>query len=140
MTSGPTTAMKAAVLGRPHTIAFSGATDFHYVADTAAAFVRCADDVPAPGDGAHVYNLHGATVPVADIVAAIERLEPAAAGALSVEGPALAIPSQLDGSAIHRDFPGLPDTSLEDGIGETLRRFGALHDAGRLDTRDLAQA
>ncbi|MFN3244515.1 MAG: NAD-dependent epimerase/dehydratase family protein [Planctomycetota bacterium] len=140
MTSGPTTAMKAAVLGRCHTIAFSGATDFHYVADTAAAFVRCADDAPASGDGANVYNLHGATVPVADIVATIERLHPAAKGTLRVDGPELAIPSQLDGSAIHRDFPGLPDTSLEHGIGQTLRRFGELHAAGRLDTRDLPEA
>ncbi|MCK5940804.1 MAG: NAD(P)-dependent oxidoreductase [Planctomycetes bacterium] len=137
MTSGPTTAMKAAVLGRPHTIGFSGATDFHYVGDTAAAFVRCADGPPAGDDGANVYNLHGATVPVADIVATIERLHPAAKGTLTVDGPELAIPSQLDGSAIHRAYPGLPDTSLEDGIADTLRRFRDLHTRKQLDTRDL---
>ena len=137
MTSGPTTAMKAAVLGRHYTIGFRGVTDFNYVADTAAAFVRCADDAPASGDGAKVYNLHGEAVQVADIVATIERLHPAAAGTLAVDGPVLAIPSQLDGRAIHRDFPDLPDTPLEDGVRETLRRFTALHEAGQLDTRDL---
>lgn len=137
MTSGPTSAMKAAVLGRPYQIGFRGVTDFNYVADTAAAFVRCADDAPASGDGAKVYNLHGDAVQVADIVAMIERLHPGAAGSLGVDGPVLAIPTQLDGSAIHRDFPDLPETSLEDGVRQTLRRFTALHERGQLDTRDL---
>ncbi|MEC8252787.1 MAG: SDR family oxidoreductase [Planctomycetota bacterium] len=140
MTSGPTSAMKAAVLGRPYTIGFRGVTDFNYVADTAAAFVRCADDAPRSGDGAKVYNLHGDAVQVADIVETIERLHPAAKGSLGVDGPVLAIPTQLDGSAIHRDFPGLPDTSLEAGVGETLRRFAALRQAGELDARDLPEA
>ena len=137
MTSGPTSAMKAAVLGRPYKIGFQGVTDFNYVADTAAAFVRCADEAPASGDGAKVYNLHGDAVQVADIVAMIERLHPGAVGSLGVDGPVLAIPTQLDGSAIHRDFPGLPETSLEDGVQQTLRRFTELHEAGQLDTRDL---
>ena len=140
MTSGPTSAMKAAVLGRPYKIGFRGVTDFNYVADTAAAFVRCADDAPRSGDGAKVYNLHGAAVQVDDIVAMIERLHPDANDKLAVDGPVLAIPTQLDGSAIHRDFPDLPDTSLEDGVGETLRRFTALREAGQLDTRDLPEA
>lgn len=137
LTSGPTTAMKAAVLGRKHTIGFAGATDFNYVADTAATFVRCADEGP---DDARVYNLHGDTVRVADIVATIERLHPPASGRIDVDGPELPIPPQLDGSAIHRDYPGLPTTSLDDGIAETLRRFAALHEQGRLDTRDLPSA
>src|SRR5919106_237010 len=61
LTSDPTKAMKAAVLGRPFHIRFGGATDFQYVADTAAAFIACADDAP---EGAHVFNLHGETVTV----------------------------------------------------------------------------
>ncbi|MFK7742454.1 MAG: NAD-dependent epimerase/dehydratase family protein [Planctomycetota bacterium] len=134
LTSGPTSAMKAAVLGREHTIGFSGSTDFNYVADTAAAFVHCASGGP---DGAHVYNLHGDTVAVADIVRTIEELHPAAAGKITAAGPELPIPPQLDGSAIHRDYPDLPATSLRDGIGATLQRFAELHEQGRLNTRDL---
>ena len=131
MTSGPTSAMKAAVLGRPYTIGFRGVTDVNYVADTAAAFVRCADDAPRSGDGAKVYNLHGDAVQVADIVETIERLHPAAKGSLGVGGP-VAIPA----ARRQRHPPGLPrapDTSLEDGVGETLRRFAALRQAGELD-------
>lgn len=137
LTSGPTTAMKAAVLGRKHCIGFAGSTDFNYVGDTAAMFVACADKPPVSGPGAQVYNLHGDTVAVTDIIRTIEELHPAAAGTLTQDGPELPIPPQLDGSAIHRDFPGLPATSLRDGIGDTLKRFGELQAAGRLDTRDL---
>ena len=140
LTSGPTTAMKAAVLGRRHQIGFTGSTDFNYVGDTAAMFIACADHDPASGKGAHIYNLHGRTVAVSDIIKTIEELHPAAAGTLSQGGPQLPVPPQLDGSAIHRDFPELPDTSLQDGIGYTLRRFGELQAGGRLDTRDLPTA
>src|SRR2546430_12842131 len=62
LTSDPTRAMKAAVLGVPFQIRFSGATDFQYVRDTAAAFIACADSAPA---GARVFNLHGETLEVA---------------------------------------------------------------------------
>lgn len=137
LTSGPTTAMKAAVLGKPHTIGFTGSTDFNYVGDTAAMFIACADQDPTSGKGAHVYNLHGETVPVKDIIRTIEQLHPSAQGTLQQAGPELPIPPQLDGSAIHRDFPGLPNTSLQDGIAATLQRFSELHAQGNLDARDL---
>ncbi len=134
MTSGPTKAMKAAVLGRPYRIAFSGATDFHYVADTAAAFVACADRAP---EGAHVFNLHGQSVDVARIVAEIEALEPGARGSITWGGPPIPIPPVLDGDAIHAKIGGLPSTSLQEGIGWTVARFRELLTEGRLDARDL---
>ncbi|PYS95679.1 MAG: epimerase, partial [Acidobacteria bacterium] len=43
LTSDPTKAMKAAVVGRPFRIRFGGRTDFQYVADTADAFIRAAN-------------------------------------------------------------------------------------------------
>jgi nucleoside-diphosphate-sugar epimerase len=61
LTSDPTKAMKAAVLGKPFHIRFGGSTDFQYVADTAATFIACADQLP---DGAAVFNLHGDAVAV----------------------------------------------------------------------------
>lgn len=139
MTSGPTTAMKAAVLGQPFTIGFSGATDFHYVADTAAAFVACADAPPQQGpDGAFVYNLHGDTVDVERIVATIEAELPAARGTIRAQGPKLPIPPQLDGTAILAAYPNLPRTALTAGIRATIARFRELRDAGSLDRSDLA--
>ena len=130
--------MKAAVLGKPFQIGFTGSTDFNYVADTAAAFVACADAAPVNGpDGAFVYNLHGDAVNVAAIVAAIEQACPEAKGLITAAGPHLPIPPQLDGRAIHAAYPGLPHTDLEAGIRATVQRFVELRDAGNLDVSDL---
>jgi nucleoside-diphosphate-sugar epimerase len=133
LTSGPTSAIKAAVLGRPFHVGFSGPTDFHYVADTAAAFLACADRGPA---GAHVFNLHGDTLDVAEFLAVLGEECPAVR-ALTHGGPRIPIPPLLDGAAIERALGTLPRTPIRDGIRETLARFSALHAAGRLDTRDL---
>lgn len=137
LTSGPTSAMKAAVLGRPFHIGFSGPTDFHYAADTAAAFLACAERGPR---GAHVYNLHGDTADVTEVVGAIEAELPAARGLLTSGGPRIPIPPRLDGRAIAEALPDLPRTPLRAGIRETVARFQGLHGRGRLDTRDLAGA
>lgn len=134
LTSGPTSAMKAAVLGRAFHIGFSGPTDFHYVADTAAAFVACADGGPR---GALLYNLHGDTLDVRDVVAAIEAECPEAKGKLTCGGPRIPIPPELDGGAIRAAYPALPHTPLAVGVRATLARFRALAAAGALDTRDL---
>ena len=70
LTSDPTKAMKAAVLDRPFHIRFGGSTDFQYVADTAAAFIACADRLP---QGASVFNLHGDAVAVSQVAEIINR-------------------------------------------------------------------
>ena len=132
LTSDPTKAMKSAVLGRPFHIRFSGATDFQYVADTAAAFISCADNTPA---GAHVFNLHGETVTVERVVKLIndqsnDRL-------ISFSGPAIPIAAAMDDTAIRKVMSALPSTPLEVGVRETMERFAALRDTGRLDTSDL---
>jgi nucleoside-diphosphate-sugar epimerase len=134
LTSGPTRAMKAAAAGRAFHVPFTGATDFHYVEDTAAAFLACADRAPR---GAHVFNLHGVTAEVERVLELVAREEPGARGKLTCGGAELPIPSELDGAAIERAVPGLPRTSLEDGVRTTMDRFRALLRAGRLDTRDL---
>ena len=54
-----------------------------------------------------------------------------------VEGGELPVPGAIDGARIGEVLPGLPNTSIRDGIAETLRRFRALHAAGTLDTSDL---
>src|SRR5205823_8077728 len=86
LTSDPTKAMKAAVLGIPFHIRFSGATDFQYVEDTAAAFIRCSDEAP---EGAHVFNLHGETVEVKRIATVIN--ENAGSELASFSGPEIPI-------------------------------------------------
>ncbi|HKG79587.1 MAG TPA: SDR family oxidoreductase, partial [Pyrinomonadaceae bacterium] len=132
LTSDPTKAMKSAVLGRPFHIRFSGATDFQYVADTAAAFISCADQTL---EGAHVFNLHGETVTVERIAKLIN--ERSGDGLVTFGGPAIPIAAAMDDSALRRVTSALPSTPLEAGMRETMERFAALRDAGRLDTSDI---
>lgn len=132
LTSDPTKAMKSAVLDRPFHIRFGGATDFQYVADTAAAFIACADNTP---EGAHVFNLHGETVTIERIANFINA---SSNGELiTFGGPPIPIAAAMDNSAIRRVMSDLPLTPLETGMRETMDRFAALRDAGRLDTSDL---
>lgn len=132
LTSDPTKAMKSAVLGRPFHIRFGGATDFQYVADTAAAFIACADKPP---EGAQVFNLHGETVTVKRITDLINEL--AGGPLIACGGPPIPIAPAMDDSAIRRFIGDLPSTPLEIGVRETMDRFSALRDASVLDTTDL---
>ena len=132
LTSDPTKAMKSAVLGRSFHIRFSGATDFQYVADTAAAFIACADRAP---EGAHVFNLHGETLTVDEIASFIN--EEARGDFITFSGPPIPIAPAIDDSAIRRSIGPLPSTPYRDGIRETMKRFAELRDADRLDTSDL---
>jgi len=135
LTSDPTKAMKAAVLRRPFHIRFGGATDFQYVADTAAAFIACADQMP---EGAHVFNLHGETVEVANITRLINETALNSSGDLiTFGGPPIPIAPAMNDAAIRRVIGPIPATPLETGVRETMERFSILRDTGRLDTSDI---
>jgi len=135
VTSDPTKAMKAAVLGRPFHIRFSGSTDFLYAADAAAAFVDSADHAP---EGSFVFNLHGETVEVARVVRSIDALLPEASrGLVTFGGAPIPIPAAMDDSAFRRTIGGRPATPLDVGIRETIERFSALRDENRLFAGDL---
>jgi nucleoside-diphosphate-sugar epimerase len=136
VTSDPTKAMKAAVVGRPFHIRFGGKTDFLYVADCADAFIRAAS---ADLDGAHVFNSHGESVEVAAVVEEIEKLIPEAKGMITFDPTPLALPPELDDSAIVRALGDVPHTPLSQGMKETIERFALLRRAGGLDTNDLDQ-
>ena len=134
ITSDPTKAMKAAVAGRPFHIRFGGRTDFQYVADTADAFIRAAS---SDLEGAHVFNLHGETVHIADVVAEIERALPEARGRVTYEDAPLAIPAEFDDTAIRTVLGTVPSTPLSEGVRATIERFEELRREGRLETEDL---
>jgi len=134
LTSDPTKAMKAAVVGRPFHIRFGGRTDFQYVADTADVFIRAATSNLT---GAHVFNLHGETISIAEVVAAIERARPNAAGTITYADAPLAIPAEMDDQAIRAALGDLPATPLAEGVRATIERFAELQNEDRLDTSDL---
>lgn len=134
VTSDPTKAMKAAVVGRPFHIRFGGRTDFLYARDAADAFIRASK---SELDGAHVFNLHGQAASIAEIVSEIERIVPHAKGTITHAKQGLPIPSELSDTAIRAVLGDLPSTPLRTGIEETIDRFDTLHREGRLDASDL---
>jgi nucleoside-diphosphate-sugar epimerase len=136
MTSDPTRAMKAAVVGQPFEIRFGGATDFQYVADTADTFIAAVDRAP---QGAHVFNLHGDSVELSVMLELIRKYAPAESReGITLSGPPIPIPPALDGSAIAGVLGELPVTPLDDGVRATMEHFQLLKDEGRLDTRELS--
>ncbi len=134
VTSDPTKAMKAAVVGRPFHIRFGGRTDFLYARDAADAFLRA---TKSNLDGAHVFNLHGQAAAISEIVSEIERARPQARGTITHAPNPLPIPAELSDAAIRTALGDLPSTPLRAGVEETIERFETLEREGRLDTSDL---
>ena len=134
LTSGPTKAIKASVVGRPYTIRFTGGVDLQYVRDTSRIFTRCAE---APLEGAKLYTLRGSVIHVQEFTTTLERVLPQAASLVRAEGKHLPIAFDLADSALRHDLGDVPSTLLEDGIRETAAIFERLRQSGTLDTRDL---
>jgi nucleoside-diphosphate-sugar epimerase len=134
MTSEPTKAIKAVVLGRPYSIGFGGWTDFQYVDDVAKTFVNCLE---RPYSGAKSYNLRGQVVQMADFHAALVRVLPEAAKLVTFGTTQIAIAYDLSDDGLQKDLGPMPKTSLDDGIRETVAIFRQLLTEGRLDASDL---
>ncbi|HSF07663.1 MAG TPA: NAD(P)-dependent oxidoreductase [Methylomirabilota bacterium] len=134
LTADPTLAMKAAVLGRKFQIRWGGRTDLIFTEDVARAFITAAR---SRLDGARVYNLHGASAAVADVVRLIGEAWPPASGLIShVELP-IPFPDALDDTRFQTDLGPAPATGLERGVRRTLEEFARLQKEGRLDAREL---
>lgn len=134
MTSEPTKAIKAALLGRPYAINFGGWTDFQYVADVADAFILSCS---RPYTGAKSYNLRGAVVQMAEFHRTLAKVLPEAEKLVTFGTSQIAIAYDLSDDGIQADLGPLPKTSLEDGIRETVAMFRQQIAAGTLDTSDL---
>jgi len=137
VTADPTLAMKSAVLGRPFQIRWGGATDLIYTDDVARACIAAST---ATLEGARVYNLHGESATVVDIVRLIEEAWPSARRTITHAEQAMPLPSELADPGYQRDLGPAPRTGLKEGIRKTLDEFAALQKAGRLDARELEPA
>jgi UDP-glucuronate 4-epimerase len=129
MTSGPTKAVVAAVLGLPYTVAFGGATLFQYTEDVARTLIAASrSQVP----GAHVFNLPGEIADGAALVDAIEAAVPGSRGRIDFESVSLPFPSKIDHDGIELLGP-VPVTPFADGVRESVQIYRDLAAAGRLD-------
>jgi nucleoside-diphosphate-sugar epimerase len=128
LTSGPTVAIAAAVLGVTYKIGFGGRTLFQYAEDVARTLLAASR---SGLDGAHVFNLGGSSVDMPAWIAAIERSVPAADGLITFEPTELPFPAEIEHAALAALRP-LPVTPFEDGIQATVDVFRRLAADGRL--------
>ena len=134
MTSDPTKAIKAALLGRKFHINFGGYTDFQYVADVADAFIESA---VRPYSGAGAFNLRGEVVTLQQFHDTLGEVIPAARELITLGTQQIAIAYDLSDSGITSAIGALPKTTLADGIRETVEIFKRLQSEGRLDASEL---
>lgn len=120
MTSGPTLAMRAAVLDEPYEIAFSGAAQYDYAPDVARAFLLAAG---SDGIDARVYNVPGAPATVEEIVGLIRSEVPDAT--ITWTGAPLPFPPTLEAVGFDREIGPFPRTPLAEGIAATIAHFRA---------------
>lgn len=134
MTSEPTKAIKAVLLGRSYAINFGGWTDFQYVGDTAGTFVNA---LSRPYRGAKSYNCRGAVVTLDEYRQTLIRVLPEAEKRVTVGSTQIAICYDLSDDGLRTDLGAMPNTPLEEGIRETVRIFKQLQSEGRLDASEL---
>ncbi|MBM4407773.1 MAG: SDR family oxidoreductase [Chloroflexi bacterium] len=119
LTSGPTRAIGAALLGRSFEIGFGGATLFQFAPDVAAAVVAAARSASG---GAEVYNLGGTPASIDDFIATVESEVPEARGRITHTGPGLPFPDRID-DAGSEALGERTWTPLRDGVRRTAALF-----------------
>ena len=129
MTSGPTKAIVAAVLGRPYTVGFGGPTLFQYAEDAARMLVAASR---SEGAEANVYNMPGTMADGRELVDAIEAAVPASRGLVDFEPVSLPFPTAIDHDGIEAIGP-VALTPFADGVRESVAIYQDLAAAGRLD-------
>jgi nucleoside-diphosphate-sugar epimerase len=119
MTSGPTRAILAALVGRPFRIAFGGSTLFQFAPDAAAAIIAAARARP---EGSPVFNLTGAAASIDEFVAAVADVIPGADRLITHEPTPLPFPDVIDADGLAA-VADVPVTPLADGIRRTIELF-----------------
>jgi UDP-glucuronate 4-epimerase len=128
MTSTPTTAIAAAVLGRPYRISFGGTTLYQYAGDVAATLLAASR---SRLEGPHVFNLGGTSVDMASWIEAIEAAVPEAAGLITAADSELPFPSEIAHDSLAA-LGSIPVTPYQEGIRATAEMLRDLAARGRL--------
>ncbi len=119
MTSTPTKAVLAAVLGRPYTISFGGRTLFQYAEDVAHDLILASR---SPLRGARVFNLGGSLAHMSEFVAAIEDAVPSAAGRIDWVEQSLPFPENISDDELDSLGP-VSVTPLGEAVAATAAFF-----------------
>jgi len=118
LTAGPSLACRAAARGETYVIPYVGTAGLVFVDDVVAAYEAALRREP---DGAHVFNLPGEVASSDDVVAAVRAVVPAAK--IGIDGPVLPFAEDIGEGDLRRALPGLPLTSLRDGIRRTIELY-----------------
>jgi len=129
MTSGPTKAILAAVVGRPYRIAFGGRTVLQYAEDVARTLIAASRSSLT---GARVFNLGGSLVGMDELVAAIEAAVPGARGLITYDPEPLPFPDSIDDSGLEV-VGDVPVTPLDEAVRRTATVFRDRLTQGLLD-------
>lgn len=117
--AGPTLACRAAARGEPYTIPFGGATGLVFADDVAAAYEAA---LLHEIEGAHAFTLAGQITPVSTLIERIAALVPDAR--IDAVGPPLPIASKFpEDPALERLLPGLQQTTLDEGLRQTIEFY-----------------
>jgi nucleoside-diphosphate-sugar epimerase len=132
MTSGPSVAIAATVLGEPYRIAFGGSALFQYAEDVAATFVIASR---SGRTGAEVYNLGGSVVSIDDWIGALDALVSGTADRITHEPAPLPFPAEIDHDRL-AVLGTVPVTPWRTAMGDMVERYRALAADDRLIARD----
>lgn len=120
LTADPTLAMKAVAEGKPFHIRTSGRMDLQYVEDIAASFLA---GLISPLEGAHVFNVAGDIVEMSQLVSLIAEVRASARELLTFGGPEVPVAYRMNDAQLREKVPGVPRTSLHDGIRKSVEFF-----------------
>jgi UDP-glucuronate 4-epimerase len=132
LTSSPTKAIVAAVLGYRYEITFGGSTLLNFAPDVAQSLVGAAESQPA---GARVFNLDGSLVSMAELVSAIEEVVPGSSGLITYRPDPLPFPEAIDTTGLEAINPP-PVTPLLDAVARSVDLLGRLRERGGLVPED----
>ncbi|HUP78445.1 MAG TPA: NAD(P)-dependent oxidoreductase [Pirellula sp.] len=138
LTSSPTTAIKCVALGIPYEVTFRTQQDYLYAPDAGAAFGHSLVD---PFDGFGVFTMPHHTVDTSRIVdtlrhAAID-LGIASQFKITIGQSEAPFISELDYEPFLQAFPGVPNTSLDKAIRDSLAVFIDQAKRGWLTEHDI---
>jgi nucleoside-diphosphate-sugar epimerase len=140
-TSAPTKVMKSLVVGANEgksvqfQMPYRGRENYHYVEDVGAHF---AGVCMLPFEGCQAFNIKGKTIEVTEFLETVRVIaeEMGIAEFLDTGVAADATPNlficDLDDAAVEKQFPGLPRTSIDQGIRKTIEKFRAMVTQGRV--------
>jgi len=136
ITSGPTKAIKAAILGRKYAIPFTGKTSFLFIEDTADIFVASS---LAQYEGALVLNMRGEILSSEEFLELLYKQIPQAKGLVTIKSEAAQLPLAYDfhQKGLDKLLPGYKYTSIAEGISKTTQHFLDLQKRGLLKDNDL---